>query len=388
MKTLIEPTCPIKLPNPKKVRPCEFQAAKTLAERVRDNTTLSQEGYARAMEALIATAIKETKLLNRTGKEKDEILDALTHIARNRFNWERPLEAFKSPSHNPYRQLTALLDHLFAKYARPTFLDSAFLQNASTEIPVFLHIARGGNIRKLDRYSLTKTQAHLFHTTPNGYTIPQAILRAKAISHGIEEHLIPEVIAIDTKGHNSLLEKFLIFLGAQAMIDPSQIQPLWDYVLAHNNPPFSFKGRTVTSLINHMNLWHGELARAKASKNRSWAPSLIPNFIFPEKDPENGIFPEPDWQITEICHEKELHAEGKELHHCVYSYTDSCIKGNCTIWSLKKIDFGKPTRRCTIELRKKNISQVRGAYNAFPSNDEKRIIALWAQKAQLVHSKY
>lgn len=357
--------------------------------RLEENPSILQNGGLQKIESLIDIVIKKTKLLSRTGNEQNEIINALYHIAQYHLQWIRPINKFKSPSHNPYRQLTAILDHLFSKFLRPPFLDSAFLKRFSDEIPIFLHIAQGGNIRKLNKVSLTKTQAHLFHTTPNGYTIPEAIIRAKATSHNVEERLIPEIITIDSRyTYSPLLEKFLLFLGTQNMVDPSQIRPLWDYVLTHNNPPFSFKGRTVTSLINHMNIWHGELARAKSSKNRTWPPSLIPSFLFPQEDPENGFFPEPEWQITEICLEKELHAEGKELHHCVYSYTNSCIQGSCTIWSLKKIDFGKSQRRCTIELQKKTITQVRGAWNTPPSPEENRIIARWALKAQLMQKKY
>lgn len=384
----------IKLPNPKKVRDKEFQELERIVHSAEQSHDFHQESTRCSLENLLALVTKETKLLTRhkIHSEAEGIRNALLNIAKTSDQWIRPIDTYRSRSHNVQRQLTNLLDHLYSKYPRPTFLDSAFLQTQQNEIRLFIHIVTGKNIRTFDSGSnrLTKVQAHHFHTTPKGYNITEARLRAQILSYGIEDRLIPSLISIPFgPGTQSLQLKYLEFLSNQPMMDPTQIHPLWDYVKAHRttptkdgkNNPFTFKGRTLAALLQKVDQWHGELRRAKANKNRNWAPSGTPGFQYPENPKED----QPYWTITEICGERELHTEGKELKHCVYSYTESCIQGNCTIWSLKQFNHQsqKFHRIATLEIQNNQIVQARKAYNESLQAPEKNIVAQWARQEKI-----
>ena len=77
----------------------------------------------------------------------------------------------------------------------------------------------------------------------------------------------------------------------------------------------------------------------------------------------------------------EFFLEGKLQRHCVFSYFSAAVKGNCHIFSLRKVSGNKPI--LTIEVGQKYIIQVRGKGNRLPTVEEKNLIRTWALQNNL-----
>ncbi len=77
-----------------------------------------------------------------------------------------------------------------------------------------------------------------------------------------------------------------------------------------------------------------------------WPPSGIEGFVFVE---ETSGAPK-IWTITELCNTKALMAEGREMRHCVASFTQSCAHGACSIWTLEVETAERRTKLLTIEV--------------------------------------
>jgi len=365
-------------------------------EKIESRSKSKEPEYIEKLSRVVKVLINETKVLAHLNSEAitryrqatqvrdiaQDWTNTILNLPKFSQYWIRPPEDFKSKSHSPSKQISALLRHLFAKYKTPEFLNTCFV--SETNIPIFVHIAQGGNIRTASNKlpKLTKAQAHIFHTTSQYIGLEQAIIRAQAISYKVEERLLPSVInnpRIQVFAQNAFWQTFLEFIGRQGMVNPEQIGPLCDYLAQHQNiiedgvtKPFSFKGKTMTSIIRRMEEWHHELTKAKNTKNRTWKPhSQITKAVFPS--PEN-----PFREISEICTEKGLLAEGKAMHHCVYSYTEMCCSGRCSIWTMKTILGDGPTNIATIEVIGNVIHQIKGPYNSHVPGTYLNEIRKWA----------
>ena len=77
----------------------------------------------------------------------------------------------------------------------------------------------------------------------------------------------------------------------------------------------------------------------------------------------------------------QLFQEGLRMHHCVVTYKDDCVSGECSIWSLtSEYPIGRRNRGVTIELRNDGrIVQCRGFANRLPYANEVAICRRWAE---------
>jgi hypothetical protein len=151
---------------------------------------------------------------------------------------------------------------------------------------------------------------------------------------------------------------------------------LFDY-FSHLEYKFSFKNRTLNSIIQLCNAWHQErIIMAKGFvENREWKELL-------NMQGEN-IFR--GWIIEELCTSNQLVREGNRMSHCVASYVSKCIEGKCHIFSIyNNIIY----ERATIEVVGKKIIQIRGKFNAAPSKSCLQAIRDWAMRYQLTKSGY
>jgi len=167
----------------------------------------------------------------------------------------------------------------------------------------------------------------------------------------------------------------------QAMMEYSMVGPAIDFI--HNQRElvdggYSIKGRTATSVIRAMEQWHRVLAKVKDKTGTAYTPSgYIPGTWVTHKTMPDGVkIPIATWEVTEVLSSKALIAEGRDLKHCVYSYSTNIKNGLCSIWSLK--ENGK--RRVTIEVRSGSVFQARGSCNMPATGKQKGIIKKWAAK--------
>lgn len=122
------------------------------------------------------------------------------------------------------------------------------------------------------------------------------------------------------------------------------------------------------NLSKQLKIKESEELRLKMEKRRNELEKLSIN--------KNGyiIFP--------LLSPDELYDEGKNMQHCVGSYTDRVAKGLCAIFSVRKSeDISKPL--ATIELRGKKVIQVRAKKNRQPSDDIANFVRSWERQFKL-----
>ena len=137
------------------------------------------------------------------------------------------------------------------------------------------------------------------------------------------------------------------------------------------------------SILRLVLAWHADLAISKNGAWCSWRKSGIQGYRFLEKRSEEEG--DRDWTILELLDSGALQAEGRAMHHCVYSYAERCRRGETTIWSVRLRIDGHEKRIVTVEVNpyKRSIIQARAKCNRRPSGRSGEIIRQWAAWAGL-----
>lgn len=311
----------------------------------------------------------------------------------------KPYSSFyiKTKSSNRSKQSLELAKYMFCKYSVPKILDQAWdSDNRSIVYKAwFVCIATGGSLHKTHlKEHLTKKEAHLFiNCNRLELNIQQAIFYAIAKAAGAEDGMAFRIAKskLSEKNYSSEFWRNCVRFFATNHADSiNQLNDLTDFLSDKIREDNTFSifghGHTVKTLLEKMKDWHYALRRAKDMGTFQWAGIDVPDEIF-EKKNERGE--SVLWKFKQILTSKELVAEGTAMHHCVYSYKTSCMKGTCTIWSLSIGDmFESYKRKVTLEVRGRNIVQARGFANRSIKNDERHIILQWANKNDLNFSAH
>jgi len=325
--------------------------------------------------------------------------------------WVRDASEWEIDSHSLRRQKSSLLRHLFAKYRVPLFMDNVWERDWNNDNDLqeewFIHIAQGGNIRtaRMLPFPLTKKMAHFFLEAPPDYTIQEAFVHGQVIAFG-GNLLTSRALRGVRIGSldDDFRQSFLRFIAENPMLDRRQYGPILDYIchvkyeptqvaVGNGNylpgpplqPNFSMAGRNANTLMEQVTRWHRELSKAKRPKNLYWAHSPIKDFKLEEGTGVN----ERTWTIVELTSSASLFDEGRAMKHCVASYAESCASGRCSIWSLCLYEIAGGRRRATIEVDKNDtIVQARGPINKALTQQEFRVIRLWASKNGLKMSSW
>ena len=312
--------------------------------------------------------------------------------------WIRDLLDWKPNSHNTDKQFSNLIRYLLTKYDIPLFMDSAWndVQLESDRYrDWFIFIGNGGNIRKANHLimPLTKKQANYFLQTPENYSIPHAFKFAQIMSEGgslrLANTLRPtQVMNIDSNKDLFCLSVIKFFID-NPMLDMAHIGPIVDYIwhVKYSNVDpqlnFSMNGRTPESLLNAVERWHRQLGKEKKGGDLNWERCSIKEFeiTYGKKEKDNLR----TWKIIELTSSKELAKESRAQKNCVSSYANSCYNKQCSIFSLRLFSGQDESFevKTTIEVRKKEICQMRNIYNKLPSQQDLNIINLWASKENL-----
>lgn len=324
----------------------------------------------------------------------------------------RPVGTWKPPSHNVDRQFSSLARHLWAHYDVPSFMDKAWLTGGSDQQQWFRHLGAGHNIRTASHLPipLTAKMAHHFIQAPSAYSIEAAFRWGQVHALGGDQHLVDALL------ETRLVQQFqddhfwlsvLRFFIRNPLLDPAHISPIIDYIwhqryeprvvfveqgvaeeMGPEQPNFSMSGRTVMSLLRAVEAWHRQLGKETKSGQFQWDHSEVSDFISVEgtRETKNMRI----WRIRELLNSQELIAEGRQQGHCVATYARSCQTGICSIWTLDVETAEDRKKLATIEVHSasKQIRQVRGRYNRRPTDQEKIIVARWAQQEGLSMASY
>lgn len=339
-------------------------------------------------------------------QEGNTFIRGMAALAEHADHWIRPVKAWRPKSHNPQRQFGSLARHLLARYDVPAFMDSAWFHadaaTARQQQEWFRHIGDGQNIRTAELpLTLTKKMAHAFLSAPEECTVEEALRWGQIVGQGGDEALAATVNATRL-GESFANEDFwgtvVHWLVIHPMLDPECVGPIVDFTHHQKyepaeadpdadapgagqpaQPNFSMKSRSPLKLLRHVEEWHAVLAKETRVPPSEWEPSGIGEYAEIERDPQSSE--SVHWSIRELTSTKELNAEGRAMHHCVRSYAANCRRGKIAVFSLQVAMGEAPvnpregfTRRdatrvttIAINTRTRQITQVRGRYNALAS---------------------
>ncbi len=340
----------------------------------------------------------------------------LCQLCRYSSSWLRPVETWRSRTHNAEKQLASLLRHLLVQYDEmPLFFDKVWLSDSPETREYrqwYLHVGRGQNFKHCQLpIPYTSRMAHWFMQAPEWVSMPQAIRWGQIMALGGAESLASALVGTRI-GSEFSQEEFwstvIRWLIAHPMVARDQVGPIIDYLhhakfesrqivrpdgrvetLPPLEPGLTMKGRTPDRLMALVEQWHRGLRLTKAPQ-LVWSPSGFRPFELLQGDPNRPDAEWRRWTIRELLNSQALIEEGRKMRHCVASYASVCARGYASIWTLEQHTRAGCDKLLTIEVRngEKLICQIRGRLNRRMREQEQLMIARWAQIAGLTIAKY
>lgn len=248
----------------------------------------------------------------------------------------------------------------------------------------FIHVLKGNNLVKAEGlpFALTKMAAHVFRCMGSyDMSVTQAIIFSGLQAQINDEFYSRAVVnSIRDFREVSFWIKTMAILHANGL-PTRNVTEVMDYIghkVFIEGGQLDIKRKKIANLLNDVHYWHRELNEESLKKklNRRLPDAGIDN--------HKMEFLGAEYEITQIRKAIDLYNEGKELHHCVYTYKVHCLKRQCYIFSLKLIkEDEEKTPLITIEMRGNKVVQAKGKYNRQPNDTERKLIQLWASEKDL-----
>lgn len=340
----------------------------------------------------VADVDKKTNLL------EQEDLKSYWDMFFYRLFWAQDWKHWNPKTNNEEKLYLSLVNHLFSKYPLPKFLLKLWRQPRIEErhLDLFFHLASGKNIKTAENLPIpvTAKMAHHFLSAPDSYSINDAFIFSQLKSLNADKKLIEEVCSnfreVDFLANDFWVTVYRFFIN-NPFLDRIHFQPMRDYIYNQKfttgapNPGFSLVNRNPETLLNQVEAWHSELARANARAQAAarfkykpvdykWDPTF-PSFKFTEGTEKNKTM----WSVAELTSSQELRDEGSSLRHCVGSYGLSCFEKRSAILSL--MNNGKKSATLEINLSSKRLIQARGLANRALTAKEARAVEEWMRSS-------
>jgi hypothetical protein len=320
----------------------------------------------------------------------------------------RPEWQYRARSYNRGRQVFGLIDHLFVRYRVPLYLYRSMLSFEGLDLVFgikyepkkrerahppearyrdwFLAAAQGASFARVSRDVFTKKEAHWFLQAPATNTIEQNILWAKGMTAGLSREACAYLVErLDTEFLRTLGDRLGDLLRFYAEEWPHMgdydREEITDFIRAAILiPEFSLKGRTFGSMRKLSHAWHRSVHVGSVRDYRTWSPVFAP---WEHVQPKSVLL----IRARELTNNRALAEEGRKQHHCVYSYTTRCIHGQSRIVSFRwyEVEPGgcevrEELTRITAEVVPSHnaITQIRGRQNRQATDQEMKIIRIWA----------
>ncbi|MGC4047743.1 MAG: PcfJ domain-containing protein [Armatimonas sp.] len=339
-----------------------------------------QPGAPEALALLLCMVQKHLRAKGIHQAGFDPVLaNGLLMLVLRRHWWLRPVNEWKPEGTTSRGLFFELSRHLLARYPVPAFFDASWLGHEDESFQcAFRTVGLGQNLTRARLpLPISKRIAHLVMTEAPGElrTLLAAIRWAQARAIGGYAELAQQV-AVSKLGEKVRDETFVSELISWLVrneegLRVAQVGPLIDYLLFERETPhtdntmqrlpkgFTFKGRTIASVTEHMQAWHEWLRWRTRFEVDEWAGCGVRGWV--------GGTPEDRWEVREITEALELVAEGAAMKHCVASYGAQCIRGDVSIWSVRQETSEGWQRVLTVRLtRQRVIVEARGWCNASP----------------------
>jgi len=370
----------------------------------------------KALEELVMAVDKHTNLLNynhRMARRDSNYLDAILRLHDYHEFWFRSPKNWKPKTHNDYRQFVDLARHLLAKYDVPQFMAKVWFEQNDYHHDWYMHIGRGDNIRTAPHLpiQLTKKMAHHFLKAPKDYNLCEAFRWGQVFALGGNRRIVEalrQTRICQTYAHDDFWITVIRYFLRHPMLDTAHYNPITDYLhhmrfvprnrmiargeverLPPEQPNLTMKDRDPEVLVEQVEAWHTRLAKETKYRKGNWEHSSIGEFELEEGKLEKGTLR--IWRITELLSTEELRAEGRDMHHCVGSYSASCASGSVAIFSMSREVYGHSAKKLlTISVRPSThcITEARGLYNARPDAKMRNILQAWANQENLQVPSY
>lgn len=309
----------------------------------------------------------------------------------------RPVRGWQHPGGPIDRWLRSLVDHLLVVYPVPEFLYRPWLNPAEwidivddlhpgAAVAFFVMAAQGASLHRVAPHFGWRVPRWLqgyLHTTPESLSFMEAMLWVhvrryggaeqefeRLRRHGFRPYLQKGEGPQEPHPRGDLLQATVAWLVSHRdrLTDETADMALqWArHMVIERRWQFSWKGRTVASVVAQAERYHAAINRRDDETPRSWA-SRGWNRTIAERDVE--------WTLMELTSSKELLEEGFAQRHCVGSYACRCAAGASAIVSLRR----DGERAVTIEVdpETKQIVQVAGRFNRSPAAQELGLIRAW-----------
>ncbi|MEM6272396.1 MAG: PcfJ domain-containing protein [Bacteroidota bacterium] len=375
-----------------------------------DNPKLNREAKNALIELKLALLDRSAYTLLFSGRYNLGLL----RLADLRKEWCAAPTRWKRKTATAHGQFKSLVKLLIDQYPVPTFLHDAWTQADGLALDWYLHLARGGSVRRLPHLPIkpSKKTAHLFRQIPAHLEPEEGLMWAQVRSLGGDKVLF-EAIMSSFLGNSFIKDEFWLeaiqWLVRQPERKQSMVAPVLDY-LRHRHQEthvqYRLKGRTWASVVRGMHHWHGELRAARIGHAHfGWRAFGIQLYISLGKGARKNNapligqpieaylsdrgaladFPDSMITITQVLSNRELSEEGAALRHCVYSYRQHCTSGVISIWSMRTWGGAEEERILTIEIdnHSRQIVQIRGIHNRLARREEMGILRAWAKREKL-----
>lgn len=131
----------------------------------------------------------------------------------------------------------------------------------------------------------------------------------------------------------------------------NELHIIVDWFIDEGHQSHPNKNSTWDGLLRHAERWHMEISNRKVKNNLTWDVPFTKTLI-------NGI------QINSLNDSISMHQEGVEMHHCVYTYSESCHSHRYRVFSMTDETGHRSTLGCTLNGQIYEMHQHYGSCNS------------------------
>jgi hypothetical protein len=302
--------------------------------------------------------------------------------------WVRPLSGWTGDHLSGTNLISSVVDHLFVTYPLPEFLYRIWQperdQPTSKWIYWFVLLGQGASLHRATEHftdwAITKSFVQYLLQAPPDLTPLESCMWAEAIRLGgsatefqrLREHPNYMWDPTDARERDTRWQSFwrdtvrwLTRHREELTDEMCHLILIWSSRRWHEQ--FTLRNRTPQSAYQAAQRFFEMQERPWDGKWRGHGC----DWEFLDQD-------EDVWSFRELTSGYQLLQEGREMQHCVQSYTERCLTGLDSIFSLSL-----NARRCLtiqVNLASRRIVQARGLCNRWPTPEEDLVLGAWQRE--------